>query len=636
MEEIARHARLLSKELGETVAPGFEVFAARPRRTLPEEGEWTFIRKDGRRIPVNLSVTALRDESGQITGFVGLTYDLSERKQAGEALRESEQRYRLVFENSPVSIWEEDFSGVKAVFDDLRKKGVTDIENYFTQHPEIVRQCAELAKIINVNRAALTLHAAANKEELLAGLVNTFTPESFDTFRQELVCLWNGVTEMTRDAVVKTLAGVPRNVTVYYSVCPGYEETLSKVLVSLADITERKRAEKEIRQLNAELEQRVQDRTRELAASEERMRLFFERQLVGMAITSPEKGWVQVNDKICEMLGYSREELLRLSWAEMTYPEDLVADVTQFERLLRGEIDNYMLEKRFIRKDGSIVFTNLAVGCVRRADRSVDYVLALLEDITERKHAEENIRELNAELQQRAKALEDANKELESFSYSVSHDLRTPLRAIDGFSHILLEDYAGKLDAEGKRLLGVVRENTQRMGQLIDDILKFSRTGRLEMSLSEIDMEKMAREVVTELQPSVAGSPLQVEIEHLPPVAGDSAMLRQVFVNLLSNAIKFSRTREVPKIQVGATAEDGETIYFVKDNGAGFDMQYADKLFGVFRRLHSEKEFEGTGIGLAIVKRIITRHGGRVWAEGKVNEGATIYFALPITAAGHG
>jgi PAS domain S-box-containing protein len=269
----------------------------------------------------------------------------------------------------------------------------------------------------------------------------------------------------------------------------------------------------------------------------------------------------------------------------------------------------------------------------RDNDGKTTLICAFIHDISERKQAEAEIRKLNQELEQRVSKrtaeLEAANKELEAFSYTVSHDLRTPLRAIDGFSHILLEDYTDKLDDEGKRLLNVVRDNTSRMGQLIDDILKFSRSGRSEINFFKIDMERLARAVFAELQSADAESKVQLEVEAIPPARGDSAMLRQVLTNLLSNAIKFSRTRATPRIQVGATIDGNETIYFVKDNGVGYDMQYADKLFGVFQRLHGIDEFEGTGIGLAIVKRIIRRHGGRVWAEGRVNEGATFYFSLP-------
>jgi signal transduction histidine kinase len=244
------------------------------------------------------------------------------------------------------------------------------------------------------------------------------------------------------------------------------------------------------------------------------------------------------------------------------------------------------------------------------------------------------INQLNRELEQRVvertSQLEAANKELESFAYSVSHDLRVPLRAIDGFSALVVKQYEGQVGSEGKRLLNEVRNNVRRMGQLIEDILAFSRAGRLEIKASVADMEVLAHEVWQELGPLMAGRDVRLEIKPLPKVRGDAALLRQVWVNLLANAAKFTGSRVNARVEAGGSVEGGECTFYVKDNGVGFDQQQVGRLFGVFQRLHSVEEFEGTGIGLAIVKRIIARHGGRVWAEGKVDEGATFYFSLPV------
>jgi light-regulated signal transduction histidine kinase (bacteriophytochrome) len=229
----------------------------------------------------------------------------------------------------------------------------------------------------------------------------------------------------------------------------------------------------------------------------------------------------------------------------------------------------------------------------------------------------------------RTKQLEAANDELEAFSYSVSHDLRAPLRGIDGYARILYEDCGGQLDAEGIRLIGVVRSEAKRMGHLIDDLLAFSRMGRKHLEKSQVDMRTLAQDAYQSVTDSLPEAAIQFTLGALPLAMGDRSLLRQVFVNLIGNAVKFSRNQQPPVIEVGFGVDSGKTVYFVKDNGVGFDERYRHKLFGVFQRLHGEAEFEGTGIGLALVQRIVLRHGGRVWAMSKPNSGATFYFTIP-------
>lgn len=242
---------------------------------------------------------------------------------------------------------------------------------------------------------------------------------------------------------------------------------------------------------------------------------------------------------------------------------------------------------------------------------------------------EKSVRERTTELEQANRELEFANKELEAFSYSISHDLRAPLRHIDGFSEILMQNHGAQLPEAGQRLLQNVRNGAQRLGSLIEDLLRFSRLSRQPLTMSKVSLSKLVQHVINDLESERRGRQMEIRVGDLPDCLGDYALLKQVFINLLTNALKFTRKREGALIEISAQVNGKEIVCFVRDNGAGFDMQFATKLFGVFQRMHKESEFEGTGVGLSIVQRVIHRHGGRIWAEAELDKGACFHFTLP-------
>lgn len=337
---------------------------------------------------------------------------------------------------------------------------------------------------------------------------------------------------------------------------------------------------------------------------------------------------VAINSTGLAWLQYPVEEICEKKLIDIMQPDSIPVYEKYFRELKKSGTPND-IEVEIIRKDGSTFPVMLNGSAVQDENGKFIKSRETMFDITERKINEGLINNLNRTLIVKNNQLESKNKELESFSYSVSHDLRAPLRAIDGFTNILKEEYVNQLDDEAKRLLEIIMSNSRRMGQLIDDLLAFSRLGRVEINANEINMREMVQSVVQEIKNGVSAVSIVTEVDDLPKIKGDSSMLQQVWVNLVSNAVKYSLKKESIKIKIGSYKEDGEHVFFVQDNGVGFDMKYSSKLFGVFQRLHSIEEFEGTGVGLAIVQRVVSRHGGRVWAEAKLNEGATFYFTIP-------
>jgi PAS domain S-box-containing protein len=359
--------------------------------------------------------------------------------------------------------------------------------------------------------------------------------------------------------------------------------------------------------------------------AQEELDRFFTLSLDFLCIASSDGYFKRVSPAVTDILGWSVGEFLSRPFINFVHPDDRAATLREVEKQVVTGEKVLHFENRYQCKDGS-----WRVLSWRSTPQPGELMYATARDVTEFKQHEERIQKLNEDLQLRAGQLEAANKELEAFSYSVSHDLRAPVRHIDGFVKLLDKQAGEKLDAPAQRYLKIIADAARQMGVLIDDLLVFSRMGRTELRHSKVSLDALVHEAVDALQLETQGRRIDWKIGTLPEVAADPAMLRQVWLNLISNAIKYSQPRHPAEIEINCVPSDnGEHVFFVRDNGVGFDMKYADKLFGIFQRLHRADEFEGTGIGLANVRRIISRHGGRTWADGKIDGGATFFFSLP-------
>lgn len=531
------------------------------------------LRKDGSEFPVEIGLNPLETEQGVMV--LGTIVDITERKQAEEKLRRSQEQLAGIIGSA--------MDAIITVDDEQR--------------------------IVLFNAAAerMFLYPA---EDALGQPLDRFIPERFRPVHQEHIQNF-GRTHVTRRSMgaLGALFGLRADgeeFPIEASISQIVSDGRKLYTVILRDITERKRAEEALKE---------QARILDLAP-------VLIRDLNGRILF-----WNAGSE---QMYGWKQDEALEKtthSLLQTEFPRPI--EEIKARLYAHGHWEGELIHTR---RDGERIVVASHWVLHRDEQGKPKAILEVNNDITERRRAEEEVRRLNAELEQRVEErtaqLQAANKELEAFSYSVSHDLRAPLRHINGFSQALLEDYADKLDEEGKSYLREVRGASQEMAQLIDDVLQLARVTRSEMRREAVNLSYLANEVMAELRKREPQREVTIKIEKGLTTRGDKRLLKIVLMNLLGNAWKFTSKREHAEITFGREQKDGESFYYVRDNGAGFEMAYADKLFGAFRRLHTADEFEGTGIGLATVQRIITRHGGRVWAEGKVNEGATFYFTL--------
>jgi PAS domain S-box-containing protein len=582
-QELVTRAKALSLELSTHILPGFEALVFKASRGIEDIYELTYIRKDGSRLPAMVSVTALRDEHEGIIGYLLIGTDNTARKLVEDERMRLDQRLRdqQYYTRSLIEF---------------------NIDALVTTDPQGI--------MIDVNRQMEALTGCTRDELIGAPFKDHFTDPERARAATQLVLIEKKVTnyELTARASDGRETLVSYNATTFYD----RARVLQGVFAAARDITEERRTE------NA------------LIASELRYRRLFETAKEGILILDPVTGRVvDVNPFLITLLGFSREQFLGKSIWELGFFKDIVANEEKFTELREKEyiryenmpletIDGQRIEVEFI---SNVYLVN-----------GLKVIQCIIRDVSARRKAEEEVSRLYAELEQRVilrtVELESANRELEAFSYSVSHDLRAPLRAMDGFSQAVLEDFGGLLPDEGRRYLETIRAGAQRMGALIDALLSFARLSRQALNKRPVDTGRLVRSILDELGSPWPDRSVEIRLEELPESSGDPALLRQVWLNLLSNALKYTRRREKAVLEIGWLNLDGLRTFFVRDNGTGFDMRYVDKLFGVFQRFHRAEDFEGTGVGLAIVQRIVRRHGGRVWAEAEVDHGSTFYFTL--------
>lgn len=537
------------------------------------------IKKDGTLLQVSFSISPIKDEAGNIIGASKIVRDISRQKNAEVELSQTVK----------------EVTDYKVALDEACIVAITDQKGIIRHANDNFCKISKYSREELIGQDHRIVNSGYHHKAFIQNLWVTIANGK----------IWRG--EIKNKAKDGTIYWVDTTIIPFLN-------QLGKpyqYLAIRADITERKQVEENLKESLKEITDY------KFALDEACI----------VAITD-QKGIIKhANDNFCKISKYSREELIgndhrivNSGFHSKEFIQSLWVTIAN-GKIWRGEIKNKA-------KDGSIYWVDTTIVPFLNKEGKPYQYLAIRADITMRKQAIEEISALNEDLERRVK---ERTEEMESFSYSVSHDLRAPLRAVNGYADILDEDYHNVLDEEGKRLLGEIRANAKKMGTLIDDLLTFSRLGRKEVEKSLVDMNILTEAVIKETGQANTHHPRIITGE-LYSVMADKALMQYVMTNLIGNAVKYSSKKEKPVIEVNAERQHGELVYSIKDNGAGFDMEFADKLFGVFQRLHSDDEFPGTGIGLAMVQRIIYKHNGRIWAEAVENEGATFYFTLPQTS----
>ncbi|MEP0872955.1 CHASE3 domain-containing protein [Leptolyngbya sp. FACHB-17] len=514
--------------------------------------------------------------------------------------------------------------------------------------PLISAKFLELKQTVDLNRAqGLTAALAVVQTDQGQALMDQIRAVTHSIQQEEIALLHQRIQQANQDATAATASIVLLSVSSIGLVGTGLRRT-SHYITTLKQLETRLRTfnqeldeqvESQTQKLldtNTELRAKIQERQQINIALNERNEQFystFNQAAVGIAHVSPAGRWLQVNDKLCKIVGYRRDELLQKTFQDLTYPDDLNTDLNYVQQMLANKIQTYSIEKRYIRKDGSLIWVNLTVSLVRTDHGVPKYFISVIEDISQRKRAEEEIQQLNVTLEQRVirrtAELTDANQELQAFTSTISHDLRSPLTTMKGLAQALLEDYSQDLNEEGQTYTQLIWDSAQRLDALTQDLLNYSRLSQSEVALRPVNLDQLIRQILLQMQLELQTSQAQVKVDFpLPEVIAHSTLLTQVITNLLANAIKFVAPNVQPNLHIWSEEKEDWVRVWIADNGIGIKPEAQEQIFGIFERLHSAETYPGTGMGLAIVRRGVERMEGRVGVESQPGKGSQFWLEL--------